>query len=311
MNAVSDRQVIAAFFRNDSQAENAIADLHRAGFRSDQIGCSCDDVAESGAQLSTEGTPQHRSFWQKVEGFFTGEEGYEDRDTGAGDGRYNEGVAVGPTLSIPNRYNERLSAGGSIVTVHDSARIAEAEQILTRNGGEIDREFYGSMTGRSASEAGAERVAGERRIQLLSERLRVNKERVQQGEVRLRKEVRTEQQHIEVPVTREELVIERVPVNESQAASSDIGDNGEVRVPLTEERVTVNKTPVVREEVRIGKRAVQETKTVADEVRHEELKVDDDRNLVNRDRLENEDVTDRIESERADLDRKTGRRKIA
>jgi uncharacterized protein (TIGR02271 family) len=43
-------------------------------------------------------------------------------------------------------------------------------------------------------------------------------------------------------------------------------------VPLSEERVSVEKTPVVNEEVRVGKRQVQDTKRVTDTVRGEELR---------------------------------------
>jgi stress response protein YsnF len=50
-------------------------------------------------------------------------------------------------------------------------------------------------------------------IQLYGEVLRVQKDRVSRGEVRLRKEVTTTTQTVEVPVIREELVLERAPVS--------------------------------------------------------------------------------------------------
>jgi uncharacterized protein (TIGR02271 family) len=98
---------------------------------------------------------------------------------------------------------------------------------------------------------------------------------VNRGEVRLRKEVRTENQNIDVPVTREELVIERTPVSGQQRASGEIGSDSEIRVPLSEEQVRVEKQPVVREEVRVGKKQVVRNEQVSDQVRHEELDVDD------------------------------------
>src|SRR5579884_3878711 len=85
----------------------------------------------------------------------------------------------------------------------------------------------------------------------------------------------TENKTIQVPVTREELVIERVPSTNAQV-SGEIGGDQEIRVPLTEERARVEKQPVVHEEVRVGKRAVQGTEQVSDDVRHEELRVDKD-----------------------------------
>jgi uncharacterized protein (TIGR02271 family) len=87
----------------------------------------------------------------------------------------------------------------------------------------------------------------------------------------------TENQTIEVPVTREELVLERVAVSPNTPASSaDIGRPQEIRVPLSEDSVRVEKQPVVREEVIVGKREVSDVARVGDDVRHEELRVDSD-----------------------------------
>ncbi len=104
----------------------------------------------------------------------------------------------------------------------------------------------------------------------------MHKERIRTGEVTVRKEIVTEQQNIQVPVTREELVIERHAVEgEQPAGSAQLGSEREIRIPLEEERVSIDKQPVVREEVEVGKRQVQEVRSVADDVRHEELRVDD------------------------------------
>jgi uncharacterized protein (TIGR02271 family) len=115
------------------------------------------------------------------------------------------------------------------------------------------------------------------RVQLFGEVLRVHKERISRGEVRVRKDVVMENQTIEVPVTREELVLERVAVSPNTPASSaNIGRSQEIRVPLSEDSVRVEKQPVVREEVIVGKREVSDVARVGDEVRHEELRVDSD-----------------------------------
>lgn len=302
MNENIDRKVIAAHFSNPESASEAIRQLREAGFRSDQIGTSFEsgdiegrtfDATQYGKDYET----HHRSFMDKMKDFFTGEEGYEERDTGSGDGVRQEGRRIDRTLTIPDRYNGRLSNGGNIVTVQASDRIDEAERILTSCGGAVDREFVGSdfdREGNLESEYASNNVRADvgsrdlsdnnlrsdvrdegRRISLLSEVLRVNKERVKTGEVRLRKDVRSENQTIEVPVSREELVIERVAGNDRNATGERIGDNEEVRVPLSEERVNVEKTPVVREEVRVGKRQVTDNQKVSDNVRHEELQVED------------------------------------
>ena len=82
---------------------------------------------------------------------------------------------------------------------------------------------------------------------------------------------------IDVPVTREEVVIERRPVGSAVSGSAaDFGQADEdIRIPVMEEQVTIEKTPVVREEVEIGKRTVTETQHLTGTVRREELRVDD------------------------------------
>jgi uncharacterized protein (TIGR02271 family) len=112
-----------------------------------------------------------------------------------------------------------------------------------------------------------------RRIQLKEEELRAVKREHDAGEVRVRKEVVTEQKSINVPVSHEEVVIERHPV-QGRAASTPIRDGEEIRVPIREEVVDVEKRPVVREELTVGKREVVENERVADTVRREEVHID-------------------------------------
>jgi uncharacterized protein (TIGR02271 family) len=202
-----------------------------------------------------------------------------------------------------------LEPGGAIVTVHDANRTADAEQILSANnarvryedieqnevvgdrvledelvGTEAERIDAADSTGQEITDTGyVDRRPGDAetrgvdRIQLFGEVLRVHKERINQREVRVRKDVVTENQTIEVPVMREELVLERVSVSgDTPAPSANIGRGQEIRVPLSEEKVRLEKQPVVREEVNVGKREVQDVTRVSGDVQHEELRVDPD-----------------------------------
>jgi len=119
----------------------------------------------------------------------------------------------------------------------------------------------------------AVRDAFDRTIQLRSERLRVDKETDRQaGEVKLKKRVRTDHKEMNVPVEREEVVIERRPV-QRKAAGGDFRSE-EIRIPVSSERVHVGKETVVREEVKVGKRKVNENRKVKGDVRREELVVE-------------------------------------
>jgi uncharacterized protein (TIGR02271 family) len=92
-------------------------------------------------------------------------------------------------------------------------------------------------------------------------------------EVSVRKTVRTERESVEVPTRREEVTVDRVPV-EGEAFEGQIGED-EVSVPITEEEVVVEKRPVVKEEIRIRKDVVEDREVVDEDVRREEIDIDD------------------------------------
>ncbi|MGB8272518.1 MAG: YsnF/AvaK domain-containing protein, partial [Priestia megaterium] len=107
---------------------------------------------------------------------------------------------------------------------------------------------------------------GHRSVLLREEQLNVRKERVQTGEIQLRKEIVEELRTIQVPVMREEVYVERRPVIDGQYDGSPLTENEIIRIPIMEERVEVTKRPVVVEEVIIGKRKIQEIKEMKDTV---------------------------------------------
>jgi uncharacterized protein (TIGR02271 family) len=111
------------------------------------------------------------------------------------------------------------------------------------------------------------------------EELRVGTEKTERGRARLRKYVTTEQQTVSVPVTREEVRVEREPITEENrdAATSgpDISED-EHEVTLHEERPVVEKETHPVERVRLDKEAVSEEEQVSEEVRKEQIDVDDE-----------------------------------
>jgi uncharacterized protein (TIGR02271 family) len=115
----------------------------------------------------------------------------------------------------------------------------------------------------------------ETRIPLREEELEAEKQR-REGEVRLRKTVHTESKHMEVPLEKEDVEIERVPAEEPEAR--DIGEaefrEEDVRIPIVEEEVEVRKRPVVKEEVRARKQSRTQQKDVSGKIRKEDVKVE-------------------------------------
>jgi uncharacterized protein (TIGR02271 family) len=133
---------------------------------------------------------------------------------------------------------------------------------------------YSSGAAPDGEEIGPDTGEEELRVQRTEEELRAGTREREAGDVRVTKSVRTDRERVEVPTRREEVTVERVPA-EGETSEADIGDD-EVRVPVTEEEVVVEKRPVAKEEVRIRKDVVEDTEVVEEDVRREQVDVDDD-----------------------------------
>lgn len=136
------------------------------------------------------------------------------------------------------------------------------------------------------------------------ERLNVSKENVQAGRARLRKFVVTENQNVTVPVSREEVRIEREPITDANRGNATSGPDiseEEHEMTLNEERVVVDKDTVPVERVRLDKDTVTEQRNVNADVRKEEIELEDDRTRAASDRAD----SDRRESDRLNSDRAT------
>jgi uncharacterized protein (TIGR02271 family) len=113
----------------------------------------------------------------------------------------------------------------------------------------------------------------ELRVQRTEEELRAGTREREAGSVRVRKRVRTDRERLRVPKKREEVHVDRTPVNR-EVSEAEIGEN-EFFVPVTEEEVVVEKRPVVREEIRLRKEVAQDEEVVERDVRKEEVDIDD------------------------------------
>lgn len=112
-------------------------------------------------------------------------------------------------------------------------------------------------------------------VKLAEEELVVSKREVSAGEVGLKKTVETEHVTKKVPLMHEEVEVEHHPINASSANAGnvEIGEQ-DIRIPLTAEEAVVAKRVVGKEEVVIGKRAVEDTKEVGADLRKERVEID-------------------------------------
>lgn len=290
MAEINPKTCVVGYFPSEQNAEAALRSLHSAGFTNNQIG-----VAGHLEPAISVKKPEP-GFWHRTRALFGGGSNPQDTRTGTSQ-PLSTGQAAGPEavghydldagdfhktltgLSLPDErsryFSDRLGTGkeGVLVTVNAGSRVGEAETILRTNGADLGETIgHKPEFGRTETATFPEN----QRMQLYGEMLRVHRDRVQSGEVKLRKETVSETKNLNVPVSHDELVVERKPVNEQRAApGATIGEKQEMRIPLTEEHVSVEKEPVVREEVEAGKREVTDVESRDETVRHEELKVED------------------------------------
>lgn len=125
---------------------------------------------------------------------------------------------------------------------------------------------------RASTAQASGRVVGEERITLNEEELLVGTRTVSAGEVRVEKRVETEQVRQAVPVTRDDVSVERRPL--APGASLERWEDEEgLHIPLVEEELVIEKRLVAREEVLIRKRRVTEEQIVEETLRKERAEV--------------------------------------
>lgn len=121
----------------------------------------------------------------------------------------------------------------------------------------------------------------EQTLALHEERLTVEKQAVQTGEVVINRYITETNQEIEVPVLREQVHVERKAGSEDVLEDYDFNRSGfrtidegdHLRIQVIEERAFVVKRPVVVEEIIVRKRVTEEIETLTETLRKEELKV--------------------------------------
>ena len=251
----SESSIVVGIFEDQAQVEQAIQELQQAGLHHDQIRYSGHGASSSDTLAS-------------LKSFFTGQETMSGNDTD------DLLVEIEMPEADAHFYRKEYEAGRSIVAVTDGKSLQEAVAILARNGayGTKRPSSYGLTTSTSASDT-ATNTEEEGKLQLREEQLQVYTRSVQTGEVRLGKEVVTEQKTINVPVTHEEVVIEHHPAS-GPVSETPLGKGETIRIPISEEQVNVTKQTVETGEVAVGKRQIQETQQVSETIRREEARIE-------------------------------------
>lgn len=298
----TDHGTVVGVFHSQAEAQRAIRELKSAGFKDSEIGVAAhNSEAAYGEHTETEG-----------EGNKSGTGAAVGATAGLGAGAlWGLGIvagvlpAIGPViaggalaaiaasaagtavaggvvgalvgLGIPEEeaeyYQSEFERGRTVVTVQATGdRSHKAHEIMDR----YNAYDYGRRESEYATNAHAnERMNADGKLVARQEVLDSDKHVEKAGEARVRKEVTTQTAHVDVPVKREELVVERTPLH-GRDADPIHGGTEEERIVLNEEKADVKKRTVAREAVAVGKRTVSGTDSVEADLKKEEIVVEGD-----------------------------------
>ncbi|MGH2352472.1 MAG: YsnF/AvaK domain-containing protein [Chloroflexota bacterium] len=177
--------------------------------------------------------------------------------------------------------DRRLTIGAELVAAISSPK--EVRLRVTRT--QAQEMAVSIPTGEVLGRAGEHEI----RVPVLEERLVPGKRAVDMGELRIHKYVDSVEETVRQPVTRDDLVVERVPVNRPLEAPVGSRMEGDwLVIPVMEEVLVIQKRLMLKEEVRIRKQQVTEEQEVHETVRHERVEIEDAtvRGVTGLDRLE-------------------------
>jgi uncharacterized protein (TIGR02271 family) len=171
--------------------------------------------------------------------------------------------------SLYSYYQQYVGGNGGTAANHQTTTTTTTDELSARNEVSDDVRGVGHDTSGPNTDDAMTRS---------EEQLRVGTENVEAGRARLRKYVVTEQQTVQVPVSREEVRLEREPITDANRGDALAGGTiteEEHEVVLHEERPVVTTEAVPVERVWLGTETVSEQETVTGEVRKEQVELDD------------------------------------
>lgn len=134
-----------------------------------------------------------------------------------------------------------------------------------------DQDFYAHQSYDQDQFFAPRRAEGEERVTLSEEQLAVGKRERSAGAVEIDKDVDTRHVTEHVPTRHEEVIVERRPATAMNAQARIEED--EIRVPVTEEELVVEKRTVPKEEIVVKKQEVIEDEVVEADLREERVDI--------------------------------------
>jgi uncharacterized protein (TIGR02271 family) len=182
-------------------------------------------------------------------------------------------------LEVRVPYDKQLVKDAPRIDPDGHLSEAEERQLWRHYGLDYDRTTRRGATGPDTVGRDTSGPTTDDAMTRSEEELRVGTTQRERGRVRLRKYVTTEQVQQTVPVQRERVRVEREPITDANldAATSGLAiSEEEHEVILREEEPVVEKRVIPRERVRLDKDTVTDQEQVTEELRKEQIDVQDE-----------------------------------
>jgi uncharacterized protein (TIGR02271 family) len=194
-----------------------------------------------------------------------------------------QATQTGEEVRVP--YDKQLVKDAPRIDPDQHLSEAEERQLWRHYGFDYDRTTRRRATGRDTVGRDVSGPTTDDAMTRSEEELRVGTAQRERGRVRLRKYVTTEQVQQTVPVQRERARVEREPITDANLDAATSGpeiSEAEHEVILREEEPVVERRVVPRERVRLDKDTVTGEERVAEQVRKEQIDIDDEDDRVGR-----------------------------
>lgn len=160
---------------------------------------------------------------------------------------------------------------------HYGVAYGDAQSADHQNGGDVDGDRRDRSDDAGVQGQDTSGPTTDEAMTRSEEQLHVGTQTQETGRARLRKHIVTENVTTTVPVSREEVTLDREPITDANRGDALRGGDlteEEHEVVLTEERPVVSKETVPVERVRLGKETVTGEEQVNEQVRKEQVETD-------------------------------------
>jgi uncharacterized protein (TIGR02271 family) len=185
-----------------------------------------------------------------------------------------QATEAGGDVRVP--YDKQLVKDAPRIDPDQHLSEAEERQLWRHYGLDYDRTTRKPATGRDTVGRDVSGPTTDDAMTRSEEELRVGTAQRERGRVRLRKYVTTEQVQQTLPVRREKARVEREPITDANLDAATSGpeiSEADHEVILREEEPVVEKRAVPKERVRLDKDTVTDEERVAEQVRKEQIEV--------------------------------------